>query len=140
MENKGEIFHEGIIKSIEEEKIVVAIISQSACASCHANGVCSASDLKEKDIEITIWEGVFSQGEKIAIIANESQGFRALFFAYILPLILLLSSLVILTNIQVSEGLAALISLCLLIPYYLGLYFFRDKLKETLNFTIRKLS
>jgi sigma-E factor negative regulatory protein RseC len=140
MENKGEIFHEGIIKSIEAGKIVVGIISQSACASCHANGVCSASDLKEKNIEITTWEGVFSPGEKIAIIANESQGFRALFFAYMLPLILLLSSLVIFTNIQDNEGLAALISLCLLIPYYLGLYFFRDKLKETLNFTIRKLS
>jgi len=140
MESNGDIFHEGIIKSIEEGKIIAGIISQSACATCHAKGACAASDIEEKEIEVNSWEGHFTPGEKVVIVANESQGFKALFYAYIIPLILLLISLFALTSILDSEGIAALISLCLLIPYYLGLYFLRNKLKKTLNFTIRKLS
>lgn len=140
MESNGNILHEGIIKRIEEGKIIAGIISQSACATCHAKGACTASDIEEKEIEITSWEGHFSQGEKVVIVANESQGFKALFYAYILPLILLLISLIALTDILESEGIAALISLSLLVPYYTGLYLLRNRLKKTLNFTIRKLS
>jgi sigma-E factor negative regulatory protein RseC len=139
MESTGDIFHEGIIKSIEEGKIVAGIISKSACASCHAGGICSAADLKEKEIEITDWEGDFSTGDKVIIVANESQGFKALFYGYLLPLLLLLTSLIIFTNVLDSEGIAALVSLSLLAPYYLVLYFFRNRFRKTLNFTIKKL-
>jgi hypothetical protein len=44
--------------------------------------------------------------------------------------------LVVLIPVTGSEGLAALISLGLLIPYYIVIYLFRDKLQKTFMFKV----
>jgi len=42
------IEHKGIIESINGSRINVSFIALSGCASCHAKGYCSTSDMKEK--------------------------------------------------------------------------------------------
>ena len=46
-----DIYHSGIISEINKEKILVSIISHSACASCKVKGMCNVSEMKEKIIE-----------------------------------------------------------------------------------------
>ncbi len=132
--------HSGIVKSINNQHIVVTVLSQSACVSCHAKGACSSSDSQEKEIEITTWVGEFVPGEKVEIISDKSQGFRAVFLAYILPLILMVSELVIILNYTNKEVLAATGAIFILTIYYIGLFSFRNNLMKSLKFTIRKSS
>lgn len=139
MDTKGSIFHSGLVKEVGERGIIVSIISQSACASCHAKGACSASDQQEKEVEINSWQGEFHVGDRVEVVVRESQGFMALFFAYILPLLLLLIALISFLALLGNEGLAALAALSILIPYYIGLFYFRNRLRKALSFTIKKL-
>ena len=140
MDNTDNICHRGIIKSINTQQIVVTVLSQSACVSCHAKGACSTADLKEKEIEITKWQGDYFPGEQVEIITNKSQGFRALFLAYLIPLILMVSALVVLLNSTNNEVVSAMGSLLVLALYYFILFLFRHYLKKTLKFSIRKSS
>ena len=138
MSQTNTIEHSGIVKTIDDQHIVVSIISEAACVSCHAKGACSAADIKEKEIEILSWEGDFHIGEKVEIISSKSQGYRALWLAYLLPLIIMVTSLIILLNIAKDEAIAALGALITLGGYYFILYLLKEKHQNSLNFKIEK--
>ena len=132
----GEISHKGIIKEFSKKGIIVGIIAESACAACHAIGACSVSDMTEKEIEIDHDQGEFQIGQQVWVTGKSSQGFKALFLAYLLPFILVMAVLIISTKLSVNEGLGGLLSLGILIPYYLILYLFRNRLKHSFDFEI----
>ena len=45
MENsKNVIKHSGVVSRVTPDSVEVEIVSKSACAACHAKGVCGASD------------------------------------------------------------------------------------------------
>jgi len=138
MDNTETICHSGIIKSIDNQHIVITVLSQAACVSCHAKGACSSSDIQEKEIEITKWQGEYTPGERVEIISNESQGFRAVFLAYVLPLVLMVTVLVFVSNATDNEVIAAFGALIILTSYYFILYIYRKKLMKSLKFDIRK--
>ena len=137
VENKN-LCHTGIVKSVDTDKIVVSIISQAACVSCQVKGSCSSSEIKEKEVEVTEWEGHFAPGDSVEVMASKSQGYRALFFGYLLPLILVVATLAGVNTVAKHEALAALGALGILLPYYFILFLFRSKLRNTLRFRIRK--
>lgn len=136
---QGEIEHKGIVQKVSEGKITVGIINESACASCHAKGACTVADMKDKEIEIVRFSGEYHEGQHVSVFGKTSQGFKALFFGYVLPFILVFITLVVFISITQNEGLSGLISLAVLMPYYIGLYFFRHKLKEMLEFEIKPI-
>lgn len=138
MGNTETICHSGIVKSIDNQHIVISVLSQAACVSCHAKGACSSSDIQEKEIEITKWLGEYAPGEHVEIISNESQGFRAVFLAYVLPLVFMVTELVVVLIATDNEVIAALGALIILSSYYFILYIFRKKLMKSLKFDIRK--
>jgi len=135
----GDVSHKGIIKEFSQGRIIVGIIAESACAACHAKGACSAADMTEKEIEISRCDGEFQIGQQVLVTGKTSQGYKALFFAYFLPFMLVMAVLIISTNLTASEGLSGLLSLGILIPYYLILYVFRNRLKRSFDFTIGPL-
>ena len=66
-------------------------------------------------------------------------GNKAVVFGYLLPFVLLVTTLLLLTSLSLAEWISGLISLAALIPYYLILYLRREKLSRTFIFTIRKI-
>jgi len=120
--------------------VKVNFITQSACASCHAKGACSAADMQEKEVEILSPGFPAKEGDQVWVVLKQSLGFRALFLGYILPLILLLLILLSFTPILESEGKAGLAALAALALYYAGLYLFRNKIDKQFNFTIKKIN
>lgn len=134
MEEK--IIHEGVVQQVSENKITVVIVNASACASCHAKGACISSDMKEKEIDIVRFKGDYHVGQHVAVIGSTSQGMKAVFFSYLLPFLLVITTLLSGISITKSEGLAGLLSLLILIPYYGVLYLFRNSLKGSFEFEI----
>jgi sigma-E factor negative regulatory protein RseC len=132
------IEHDGIVESVQSDKVNVRILAIAGCASCQLKGVCSSSDLEEKIIEVFNNSKNYKVGEKVRVALKQSLGFRALFLGYVLPFIIVLATLIITTNIFDSEAISGLLSLSILLPYYLGLYLLRNKVQKIFTFSIIK--
>ena len=128
------------MKEVTETSLIVNIVNQSACSSCHANGACSVSDIQEKEIEITNFNKQYKLGEQVTILFKESKGFTALFYGYVLPFILMLATLIIAGSVTNNELYSGLLSIAILVPYYITLYIFRHLLKKVFNFEVEEIN
>ena len=137
MNNK--IKHNGIVDHVEAGCVVVRITQSSACHGCKVAAHCNAAETKEKLVEVSDTRAnLYTKGDSVTVVADASVGFRASFYGYLLPLVLMVASLVVVMKVTESEGAAALSAVGILIPYYIGLYLFRDKLRNRLNFAIER--
>jgi len=132
------ITHNGIIKDIDDSYYYVSIIAQSACVSCQVKGACNVNDMQEEIVEVPISGNVvYKVGDRVEILMEKSKGKRAVFLGYILPFLILLTTLIISLNIFNDEGIAGLLAFGILFPYYAILYLMRNKLRETFVFKLR---
>ncbi len=132
------IEHEGIIEKISGNCITVRILQQSACSACHAKNMCMAADSKEKLVEIPDVSGLHRLNDRVIIEGKESIGYKAVLWAFVIPLLILLATLVVsLTVWEFNEIEAALTSMAALAPYYLVLYLLRDKMAKSFRFNIK---
>lgn len=131
------IGHDGIIESIDGDEISVKILQISSCASCQAKSLCHISESKEKVIEVSVPKSsMYHVGQKVTVVGTSSQGLRAILLAFVIPLIILLTTLFICIGITGDEGLAALLSLLALVPYYIVLLLCKKRLKMFFQFSI----
>ena len=131
------ISHEGIVTRIDDNNVEVKILSKSACASCNIKGACNISEMKEKIISInTPKANDFQIGQNVMVSMGLGQANKAVVFAYVIPTIILFSMIFILNYFKIEEGINALISIGSLVPYYLILFLFRDKMKRKFEYEI----
>ena len=130
------IDHDGIVQRTEDNKVIVVISASSACSGCHAEGSCSLSGKEEKIIEVRGKYNV-KPGERVTILMKQSMGYAALFLGYLLPLIIVVSLLITLISFKVSELSSGLISIAILIPYYIVIFLFRKTINEKFKFTLK---
>ncbi|HAM09029.1 MAG TPA: Fis family transcriptional regulator [Bacteroidales bacterium] len=135
-ERTNTINHTGIVQKSDNESVTVIISSESACAGCHAKGICSLSGKEEK---LVVVKGNYNvcEGETVTVVMKQSTGFTALFLGYLLPLILVVTSLGIMVTLRYPELLSGVLSIASLIPYYLILFFFRKKINDKFVFSIK---
>jgi len=138
MRDNSSVEHKGVVEEINGDVIRVGFVAHSACSACHARGACSLSDVESKYVEVERKGTEYIIGEKVDILLKQKQGFKALWLGYILPFIVMVLTLIIVMAVTDREGLAGLAGISILIPYYLGLYFFRDRIREKFEFIIRK--
>lgn len=131
--------HIGEVISIERNKIRVLIKSTSACSACHIKSACSASDVQDKYIESEVSADTFEVGESVLVSCSDGQGFYALFWGYILPLILVVVTLFVGSEVLKDELKSGLLSISVL-PFYYGFLFLRKKyFAKKLKMKIQKL-
>lgn len=130
----------GIVIKKQENKVVVKIEQKSTCSSCHARGACTSLDKKDKEIEITTKDVEnYSIGDEVIITISTKLGMKAVFIAFVLPLILIVLALFLSIKIfSLSQSLSALISLVVLSAYYFFLYKQNLFLSKQFNFTIKE--
>jgi positive regulator of sigma E activity len=132
------IDHEGIIEHITGNVAHVRISSVSACAACHAKGVCGAADQEEKYIDVPLKGVDYLTGERVRVMVARHLGFKAVALGYVYPFLLLMAVLVTLTLAGISELRAGGIALLSLLPYYLVLFLARKRIDSSFTFTIQK--
>lgn len=138
MRTSDEIAHEGRIVSVGSQSTTVEIISESACSSCHAKSLCSISESKAKTIEVPTTSLDWEVGQSVDVILKKTMGYKAVWVAYVIPLIIMVAVLLICTTSGTSELVAGLCSIAAIALYYLGIWLFADKLKKEYSFYIRK--
>ena len=137
MTNEETISHEGIVTKITDDELEIKILAQSACAACHAKSACGMGEQAEKILTVPRPQGKdFTINQKVNVKMSIRQGNKAAVLAYLIPIILLLAVLFACLGLGLNEGIAALISIVALIPYYIILYLKRDKLKKQFSYII----
>ena len=135
--NEETISHEGIVTKITDDELEIKILAQSACAACHAKSACGMGEQAEKILTVPRpKDQEFTLMQKVNVTMAIGQGNKAAVLAYLIPIVLLLAVLFTCLGLGLSEGLSALLSIVVLIPYYIILYFQRDKLKRRFEYRI----
>jgi sigma-E factor negative regulatory protein RseC len=130
------INHTAIVQTADSKSVTVEITAASACSGCHAEGSCSMSGKEQKIINISGRYDV-KPGDSVTVLMKQSMGYVALFFGYLLPLLILILSLIIMIRLDVPELIAGLTSIGSVIPYYMILWLFRRQLNEKFTFTLK---
>ncbi len=130
--------HIGKVSAVKQNNVSVLIESVSACAACQAHSKCGFSESKEKELHIdTDQWALYSVGDTVEVQITQGLGMMAVLWAYFLPAVLLIASLLLSLRFLHSEGLSIVVSLAVLLLYYLVLYANRKKLQRRFNFQIR---
>lgn len=134
------IKHPGVVERVESGKVVVRILSQSACGNCQAKGHCGMAESADKLVDVNHHEAAqFSPGQTVEITLARSLGYKALLLGYIVPFLIIVVSLFILVLTTGNELFAAFVSVVLMLPYFSFLYIYRHKLRKEFHFRINKV-
>ena len=133
-----EISHSAVVKEIGEKETTVEIVSESACKSCAAAGLCTAAEAVRKEIRVpTDPQGGFSVGETVDVVVSESLGMKAVVISYAVPLLILILLVVSLSYTSLGEVAVGLIGIGAVAVYYLAVYLMRGRFSREYVFSIR---
>ena len=130
--------HSGVISQIKRGSVIVSLDKNVHCESCHAKGACGVSDSAEKVVEIANADGRYALNEPVEVILKKNLGHKAVFWAYVFPFILMLLTLLT-ASYFVAEWLAGVLSLLILIPYYLLIHGLKGYFKKTFDISIQRI-
>lgn len=140
MKTQNDIVHEGVINVVRNGVALVSIERSSGCAGCHAKNSCGVSNESETNIlEVPVYDQVYSPGEKVHVHISRTNAIEAVFLGYFLPFIILVTVLLILIMSGISEPVAGLVSIGILIPYYVFLRLFNAWFKKHISFYMSRL-
>lgn len=138
MEDK-KICHQGVVKEVLEDKVLVETIVSSACSQCHSKAFCSMSEQKEEIFTIPTHEAKFYRvGDEVLIQMRKELGAKAVLFAYIGPLLALCLALFVTYYFTHHELLSVGVSFGALTIYFVVLRLCRDKFQDIFTLEISK--
>jgi sigma-E factor negative regulatory protein RseC len=133
-----EITHKGIITAIDPEITTIQIISESACSACHAKGLCSLGDREVKEVQVRTSAWIPRKvGDEVEVALRKAMGYKAVFIAYGMPLVVLFVTLFLLNMLGVGELWAGLGAIGAVLVCYLVIFLFRGKLSKEYTFYLK---
>lgn len=137
--SRNEVSHSGKILEITPEFTTVEIIAQSACAACHAKGMCGVSEERQKIISVpTDPYASYKTGDEVQVVLKQSMGLKAVWISYVVPLLILMILVLSLSSVTVHEVYAGLAGIGGVAIYYLVIYLMRDRLANEFVFYIKE--
>ena len=137
LNTEGEITHNGVITAISTNSIKVSLLGNIHCDGCNAKSACELSEHSEKTVEVYQNPDSFSLHEQVRVALRKDLGFKAVFWAYVFPFMLLITVLLAASNF-VAEWLAGVLATAVLIPYYVIIYSMKDFFKRNFSVAISK--
>ena len=129
--------HPAEIIKIEQNSLLVQICRPEACSGCAIKSACQLKENSYHQLRIsTKHTSKYQVGQSITIEINHTTGFLAILYAYIIPLILMLSTLIITINLTSDELIAGFFSIFVLAPYYIALFLCKNCLNQKFSFKI----
>jgi sigma-E factor negative regulatory protein RseC len=134
---KGQVEHIGKVVSMTPQTTTVAFVSHAACSSCKAAGLCGMSEAREKAIQVpTDPYASYGVGDEVMVYLKASMGMKAVYLAYLVPLLVLLAVSLGLIGLGVRDYVAGLSGIGAVALYYLVLSLLKERLSNEYVFTI----
>ena len=129
---REEITHKGRLVEIGPTVAVVSFVASSACGACHAAGLCGASEMKDKRVEVPAFEAKgHAVGDEVEVALRASLGLKAVWMAYFLGVVLALTAA---GWKELATGAVAVAAVAL---YYGGLWLVRDRIARKYEFYLK---
>lgn len=138
MSNK--IRHAGVIEEISEDCMKVRIMQTSACSACKVAAHCSASEQREKIVDVYDRRSMEGRrvGESVVVSTSLSTGLKAVLIGFCIPFAVLVVTLVVVLQLTDNEGYAALAALGSLVPCYAVIWLLREHLRSKFSFVVER--
>ncbi|MDO4496774.1 MAG: SoxR reducing system RseC family protein [Bacteroidales bacterium] len=130
------VSHDGIVKDIQGRMVTVQFVQSSACSGCHAKHLCTSGESKSREVIAECWGHSFQVGDAVTISVSHQLARRAMWYAFGLPVVLLVLALFPLIA-WVGDLGACAGEIILLSIYYTIFYFMRNKLEKQVCFVVR---
>jgi len=133
------ICKEGIVRAVNGDNIEVEITISSACSECHAKSICIPTDQKrETVIAQSLYGEPFEVGDKVQLVIEGFTGTKAVILAYFLPFIVLMIALFGTYALTKSELAGVIVSVVLVIVYYIILKTQNKKIERSIRFYAKR--
>lgn len=123
----------GVVLRIEGGRMVVGVERSEACGSCSARRACGAFGSAVHEVVVPMPNCSVCVGDRVTLGVSEREGRMAMLVAYVVPFVIVLLGLLILLALGVNEGIAGLVSIGLMVPYYVVLYLLRGRLETKIS-------
>ncbi|MDR0368061.1 MAG: SoxR reducing system RseC family protein [Bacteroidales bacterium] len=134
------IHHTGKVIAVLPNEVRVEVERGDACASCTNKTSCMFGNTTTQIIPIkTPFASSFSEGEAVVVSMETSSGLKAVWYAYLIPFILLVASFVVFRCLFRSEPLQILLTLLFVAVYYFILYKTKNRMDKKFRFFVSKL-
>lgn len=127
--------HSGVISKLNRDSVIVSLDDNPNCDSCRAKSICGISDSPNKEVAIFQAVGSFKPNQKVEVVLKKTLGHKAVFWAYIFPFLLMVFTLLT-ASMFLAEWMAGLLSVLILVPYYLLIYALSDYFKKTFRISL----
>ncbi|UJH66224.1 SoxR reducing system RseC family protein [Allomuricauda sp. SCSIO 65647] len=136
--NSGTLTHSGVVSGKKGRSLIVSLDENLQCESCYAKGTCGIADSGSKQIEVSAPIGSFKLNEPVTVVLQKGLGLKAVFWAYVFPFLLMILTLWA-AAFFVQEWVAGVLSLLVLVPYYLVLNTLKDLFKKKFAISVLKI-
>lgn len=134
---KDRILHEGVVKRVLDNQLIVTVLQQSSCDTCQARNACRISETKEWEIIVPVNKGVsYSVGDSVCVSMQAGLGFKAVWLTFGYPLLIVLLCVILVKLLGGSDLLAVAVLLGAEFLWYAILFLFRRKLENNYKFKI----
>ena len=107
MKQPEQIEHKGVVRSVEQGVVRVAIVVNEACGSCASRKACSMGQSEKREITVYTADACnYTVGEQVEVGAKQSLGVVAVLLCYVVPLVVLVASLATTIGCGVTEGVS----------------------------------
>ena len=131
------VAHKGRIVRITPQFTTVEIVSESACSSCHAASLCGMSENTKKAIEVPTraWDN-YEVGQEVNVVLKASMGHKAVWLAYVIPLVIMVAVLLGMMAAGAGELLSGVVAIDSVALWYFVLWLLRGRLQNEYIFEI----
>lgn len=131
------VSHTGVITSITSDELGIEILSSGSCGSCSIKSACGMSETREKHIVVPKPDGKeFIIGQPVKVSMTARQGGRAAVYAYLIPALLMIFTILIISQFSLKDWIAAVAGISAAAVYYLVLFLFRRKIRERFEYEV----
>lgn len=136
----GKLEHRGVITEIEGNYIDISMVVEEACEACKAKSMCGVDSGSKR--RVTVFDDhpeLYGVGDEVIVSVTKEMGVKAVTWAYIVPFLLMLGTLLLLLEVGLGEVISGLSSLGMLAVYYFALYLCRERIEKEIIFRLRRL-
>lgn len=136
----GTIRQPATVTRVTSSEIDVEVCRPEACQGCKAHKMCHMEeDGKGKSMTLINDGQGYYEGEQVMLVMRRSSGLKAALIAYLIPVVLLIATLLICQSAGETEIVSAVITLSVLVLYFIGVRLLRGRLNREFSIEIEKV-
>lgn len=130
------VSHIGVVEKVDGNVVTVRITQQAGCSQCGLSSHCNAAGAGIRRVSVVQPQNKCRPGQQVCVEASSTVGLQAAWWAFGLPLVLMVAVAIAVGWATKSDASTALAGLAVLIPYAAALYLLRGRISKKLTFRI----